>query len=158
MMNIKKIIIILSFFLLIGCGYEPIYSKKKLEKNYNFSITSIKFEENNEINQMLINNLKSFINIKNKLKLLNLKIKSSTNKTIISKNLKGNAERYLIEINVNLIIFENEVLKKEFFFKESFNYNSQTNKFNLNQYEKNIKENLISKISDNIILELYSLQ
>ena len=158
MMNIKKIIIILSFFLLMGCGYEPIYSKKKLEKNYNFSITSIEFEESNEINQMLINNLKSFINIKNKLKLLNLKIKSSTNKTTISKNLKGNAERYLIEVRVNLIIFENEVLKKEFFFKESFNYNSQTNKFNLNKYEKNIKENLISKISDNIILELYSLQ
>ena len=157
-MNIKKIIIILSFFLLMSCGYEPIYSKKKLEKNYNFSITSIEFEESNQINQMLINNLKSFINIKNKLKLLNLKIKSSTNKTTISKNLKGNAERYLIEVRVNLIIFENEVLKKEFFFKESFNYNSQTNKFNLNQYEKNIKENLISKISDNIILELYSLQ
>ena len=158
MMNIKKIIIILSFFLLMGCGYEPIYSKKKLEKNYNFSITSIEFEESNEINQMLINNLKSFINIKNKLKLLNLKIKSSTNKTTISKNLKGNAERYLIEVIVNLIIFENEVLKKELIFEESFNYNSQTNKFNLNQYEKNIKENLISKISDNIILELYSLQ
>ena len=157
-MNIKKIIIILSFFLLMGCGYEPIYSKKKLEKNYNFSITSIEFEESNEINQMLINNLKSFINIKNKLKLLNLKIKSSTNKTTISKNLKGNAERYLIEVRVNLIIFENEVLKKEFIFEESFNYNSQTNKFNLNQYEKNIKENLISKISDDIILVLYSLQ
>ena len=157
-MNTKKIIIILSFFLLIGCGYEPIYSKKKLEKNHNFSITSIKFKESSEINQILLSNLKMFMNIKNKLKLLNLKIKSSTNKTIISKNLKGDAERYLIEINVNLIIFENEVLKKEFFFKESFNYNSQTKKFNLNLYEKNIKENLISKISDNIILELYSLQ
>ena len=157
-MNIKKIIIILSFFLLIGCGYEPIYSKKKLEKNYNFSITNIEFEESSEINQILLSNLKMFMNIKNKLKLLNLKIKSSTNKTIISKNLKGNAERYLIEVRVNLIIFENEVFKKEFFFKESFNYNSQTNKFNLNQYEKNIKENLISKISNNIILKLYSLQ
>ena len=143
---------------MMGCGYEPIYSKKKLEKNYNFSITSIEFEESNQINQMLINNLKSFINIKNKLKLLNLKIKSSTNKTTISKNLKGNAERYLIEVNVNLIIFENGIFKKEFIFKENFNYNSQTNKFNLNKYEKNIKENLISKISDNIILEIYSLQ
>ena len=157
-MNTKKIIIILIFFLLAGCGYEPIYSKKKLEKNHNFSITSIKFKESSEINQILLSNLKMFMNIKNKLKLLNLKIKSSTNKTIISKNLKGDAERYLIEINVNLIIFENEVLKKELFFKESFNYNSQTNKFNLNLYEKNIKENLISKISNNIILELYSLQ
>ena len=157
-MNIKKIIIILSFFLLMGCGYEPIYSKKKIEKNYNFSITSIEFEESSEINQILLSNLKMFINIKNKLKLLNLKIKSSTNRTIISKNLKGNAERYLMEINVNLIIFENEIFKKEFIFKESFNYNSQTNKFNLNQYEKNIKENLISKISNDIILVLYSLQ
>ena len=72
--------------------------------------------------------------------------------------MKGDAERYLIEIRVNLIIFENEVLKKEITFEESFNYNSQTNKFNLNQYEKNIKENLISKISNDIILVLYSLQ
>ena len=156
-MNIKKIIIILSFFLLIGCGYEPIYSKKKLEKNYNFSITNIEFEKTSEINQILLNDLRMLMNLKNKLKLFNLKIKSSTNKTIISKNLKGDAERYLIEINVNLIIFENEVLKKEFFFKESFNYNSQTKKFNLNLYEKNIKENLISKISNEIILELYFL-
>ena len=158
MMNIKKIIIILSFFLLMSCGYEPIYSKKKLEKNYNFSITSIEFDESNEISQMLINNLKMFINLKNKLKLLDLKIKSSTNKITISKNLKGDAERYLIEVRVNLIILENEALEKEFIFEESFNYNSQTNKFNLNQYEKNIKENLISKISDDIILVLYSLQ
>ena len=158
MMNIKKIIIILSFFLLMGCGYEPIYSKKKLKKNYNFSIISIEFEESNEINQMLLNNFKMFINLKNKLKLLDLKIKSSTNKITISKNLKGDAERYLIEVRVNLIIFENGVLKKEFIFEESFNYNTQTNKFNLNQYEKNIKENLISKISDDIILVLYTLQ
>tara|TARA_B000000460_G_C21428404_1_gene354020 strand:+ start:288 stop:761 length:474 start_codon:yes stop_codon:yes gene_type:complete len=157
-MNIKKIIIILSFFLLMGCGYEPIYSKKKLEKNNNFSITNIEFEESSEINQILLNNLKMFMNLKNKLKLLNLKIKSSTARTTVSKNKKGNAERYLIEVNVNVNVFENEILKKQFIFKESFNYNSQTNKFNLNQYEKNIKENLISKISDNIILELYSLQ
>ena len=157
-MNIKKIIIILSFFLLIGCGYEPIYSKKKLEKNYNFSINNIEFTQTSEINQILLNDLKMFMNLKNKLRLFNLKIKCSTNRTTISKNLKGNAERYLIEVNVNLIIFENEIFKKEFIFKESFNYNSQTNKFNLNQYEKNIKENLISKISNEIILELYSLQ
>ena len=142
---------------MIGCGYEPIYSKKKLEKNYNFSITSIEFEGTSEINQILLSNLKMFMNIKNKLKLLNLKIKSSTSKTIISKNLKGNAERYLIEVRVNLIIFENEVLKKEFFFKESFNYNNSANKFDLKRYEENIEDNLIKKIITKITLYLYSI-
>ena len=40
-MNLKKIITTLSFVLLLSCGYEPIYSKKKNNNNYNFSINKI---------------------------------------------------------------------------------------------------------------------
>ena len=43
-MNLKKIITTLSFLLLLSCGYEPIYSKKKINSNYNFSINTINFD------------------------------------------------------------------------------------------------------------------
>ena len=56
-MKIKKILSILTFFLLFSCGFEPIYSKKKLENKYNFTITSIGFSGENIINQSLKNNL-----------------------------------------------------------------------------------------------------
>ena len=61
-MKIYKIITILTFLLLLNCGYEPIYSKKKLETNYNFTIKTIVFSGENIINQNLKNNLKNYIN------------------------------------------------------------------------------------------------
>ena len=64
-MKIKKILSILTFFLLFSCGFEPIYSKKKLEDKYNFTITSIGFSGENIINQSLKNNLTILTNIRN---------------------------------------------------------------------------------------------
>ena len=51
----KKVVIILSFLLLLSCGFEPIYSKKELEKKFNFSISRIQFSGENTINQFLKN-------------------------------------------------------------------------------------------------------
>ena len=34
-MKINKFLTILTFFLLFSCGFEPIYSQKKLDSNYN---------------------------------------------------------------------------------------------------------------------------
>ena len=59
-MIIKIISIIFSFLLLLNCGYEPIYSKKKIEKNYNFSIEEITFLNQNTINQLIKDNLLKF--------------------------------------------------------------------------------------------------
>ena len=57
-MNLKKIITILSFLLLLSCGYEPIYSKKNNNSNYNFSINTINLIWDNKVNQILKNKLK----------------------------------------------------------------------------------------------------
>ena len=48
-MNIKKTITILSVFLLLGCGYEPIHSKKKKNYYYNFTIKKNWFWRKKEI-------------------------------------------------------------------------------------------------------------
>ena len=61
-MLIRIITITLSFLLLLSCGYEPIYSKKKIEKNYNFSIEKITFTNQGTNNQLIRNNLTKYLN------------------------------------------------------------------------------------------------
>ena len=58
----------------------------------------------------------------------------------------------------NLEVFENEILKGKKNFEEKFEYTNRSNKFDLKQYEKNIKDNLISELSYEIIRYLNSLK
>ena len=157
-MNIKNITIIFCFFLLLSCGFEPIYSKK-IQNNYNFSINKIDFEGKNEINQILINNLKNYLNSKEKAKakVFDLKIYSKITKAITSKNKKGNPELYEMEITIDIEAFDNQILKGKTIFKENFEYKNLSNKYNLDQYENNLQKSLMSEISNRIILYLYSL-
>ena len=73
-MNLKKIITTLSFLLLLSCGYEPIYSEKKINKNYNFSINTIDFIGDNKVNRILKNKLKKYLNKNKKSTELNLNL------------------------------------------------------------------------------------
>jgi len=158
MINTKKIITILIFLLLLSCGYEPIYSKKKIDQKYNFSISKINYMSKNRTNKIITNNLKNYINLKNKPKEFNLLVDTKIIKNITSKDKQGNAETFVLNINVNLKTFEGEIEKDEKNFVENFEYKNQSNKFNLEQYEKNIQEILINKISKNIISYLYYIK
>ena len=155
-MNLKKIITTLSFLLLLSCGYEPIYSKKKINSYYNFSINTINFKGDNKVNQILKNLLQKILNKEKKSTELNLNLNSRVEKFVTSKDKKGNAKRFSIKIIINLEIYESEILKGKANFEEKFEYNNKSNKFDLKQYEKNIQDNLISKLSDEIIRYLKS--
>ena len=157
-MNLKKIIATLSFLLLLNCGYEPIYSKKQINSNYNFSINTINLIGDNKVNQILKNKIKKILNKEKKSPGLNLNLNSRIEKVITSKNKKGNPVGFSIIITTNLEVFENEILKGKKSFEEKFEYNNRSNKFNLKQYEKNIKNNLISELSYEIIKYLNSLK
>ena len=157
-MNIKKIITTLSFLLLLSCGYEPIYSKKKINNNYNFSIKTINLIGDNKINQILKNKLIRNLNKEKKSIELNLNLDSRVVKTVASKDKKGNPIRFTIKIMTNIEVFESEILKGKKNFKEKFEYNNRSNKFDLKQYEKNIKDNLISQLSYKIIKYLNLLK
>jgi len=154
----KKIILLFTFFLLLNCGYEPIYSKKKLEKNYNFTIDNIGFSGENSINQNIKNNLINYINIKNRPIKYDLIINSKINKTITSKNKKGDAEIFFIKITIDLDVMENDQIKNKISFDESFEYNNKSSKYELKKYEKTIKKNLAYKLSENILQHLYSIK
>jgi len=159
-MNLKKIFTTLSFLLLLNCGYEPIYSKKQVNSNYNFSINTINQIGDNKVNQILKNKLKKNLNLNNEeiSNEFNLNLNSKIVNTITSKDKKGNPKRFSIKIIIALKVFENDILKGERKFEEKFEYNNRTNKFDLKQYEKNITDNLSSELSDKINTYLNSLK
>ena len=154
-MKINKILTILTFFLLFSCGFEPIYSQKKLDSNYNFTIASIGFSGNNNINQYLKNNLVNYINNKDKEIKYDLIINSNIIKKITTKNKKGNPEIFYTKIQINVDIIENNQIKNKTIFEESFEYKNKESKFELNKYEKNIHKNLTNKLSKDLVEYLY---
>ena len=157
-MNLKKIITTLSFLLLLSCGYEPIYSTKQINSNDNFSINTINYIGNNKVNQILKNKLKKILNKEKKSIELNLTLNSMVEKVVTSKDKKGNPISFEIKIIIDLEVFESAILKNKRNFEEKFEYNNKSNKFDLNKYEKNIKDNLISKLTNEIIKYLNSLR
>ena len=154
-MKIKKILTILTFFLLFSCGFKPMYSQKKLSSNYNFTITNIGFSGNNNINQYLKNNLVEYINNEDKEKKYDLIIDSSIIKTITSKNKKGNPEIFYTKIQINVDIIEDDKIKNKTIFEEGFEYKNKSSQFELKKYEKNIQKNLTNKLSKDLIEYLY---
>ena len=150
-MNLKKIITTLSFLLLLSCGYEPIYSKKNINNNYNFSIKTINYSGDNKVNKILKNKFTKYLNKESKSTELNLNLNSKVEKSVRSKNKKGNPIGFSIKIMINLEVFESKIIKGKTNFERNFEYNNKSNKFDLLQYEKNIKGNLISELSNEII-------
>ena len=157
-MNLKKIITTLSFLILLSCGYESIYSNKQINSNYNLSINTINYTGNNKVSHILKNKIKKNLNNEKKSTGLNLNLNSRLEKVVTSKDKKGNPIRYSIEIIINLEVFESGISKDKTNFEENFEYNNKSNKFDLKQYEENIKDNLIARLSDEIIRYLYSLK
>ena len=153
MINTKKITIIISFLLLLSCGYEPIFTSSKA----NFSITEIKLFGKINVGSKIKKNLNIYRNVENKNTFYSLKINADQKKNVISKDAKGDPKIFEIQISVDLTILENNKIKNKKNFKESFTYNNSTNKFDLKRYEKNIEDNLIKKIITKITLYLYSI-
>ena len=153
MINFKKIFIIISFLLLLSCGYKPIFSSSKA----NFSITEIKLFGKTNIGSKIKKNLNIYKNIENKSIFYSLEINSDQKKNVASKDTKGDPKILDMQITVDLTILENNKIKNKKNFKESFTYNNSTNKFDLKRYEENIEDNLIKKIITKITLYLYSI-
>ena len=145
--------LVLLIILLSACDYKPIYSRK----NINFSIKEINAKNQNRLFTELKNNLKIYLINTNIEKNYVLNIESKQNKKITSKDTSGNAKTHSLEIIIKLKVFKNNKVIADKKFTEIFNYNTQENKFNLSQYEKNISTNLINKISENIIIYLTSI-
>ena len=151
-MKNKSILLILLFFILANCGFEPIYSSKKS----NFNIGEIKITNKNKFNSILKNNLKNISNSESQNK-FDLIINSEKKRIISSKDTKGNPQLLTMIISVEVQIIKDNVIKNKKNFSQNFSYSNNSNKFSLAQYEKDIEKNLINKIIENINTYLLSL-
>ena len=144
----KIIIIVIASFILNNCGYTPIYSSK--EKN--FYIEKISKKNSSKLNSKFANNLKIFSN-KNSKNIIEIEIDSVKKIETSQKDDKGDPSRFQMTIVLNInIISENYNKTKTF--SSDFNYSNDSNKFSLKQYEKEIENNLISKIVEKSIIYL----
>ena len=73
---------------------------------------------------------------------------------IISRSSTGSAAIYRSTITVYLLLSEEDKVIKQKKFASSFTYNKNKNKFDFIQYQKNIKVNLINKITEEIFIFL----
>ena len=151
-MKNKSILLILLFFILANCGFEPIYSSKKS----NFNIGEIKITNKNRFNAIIENNLRNISNNESQ-NIFDLIINSERKKIVSSKDAKGNPQLLTMIISVEIQIIKNNVIKNTKNFSENFSYSNDSNKFSLGQYEKDIEKNLINEIIENINSYLLSL-
>ena len=148
----KKNFLILIFFFITQCvGYEPIYSSKE----QNFYIDTISTEINDKISRNIEKKLKPYTR-KNEKQKITLKISSNKKEKILSKDNKGDPVILEIEISTNVVISYNNITKT-LKFLERFSYTNQSNKFEFEQYKKNIEKNLIDKIFDKLIFKLRNI-
>ena len=76
---------------------------------------------------------------------------------IKSKNTKGEALVFSLRVNGNVLVFTDEALIRNIKINKFFDYQNDSNKFNLSEYEKNIENNLLSKITNEIIFDLIEI-
>lgn len=144
----KKIFFILLF--LSSCGYQPLYTNQNQK---NFAYEKVTLIGDKVLNRKII----SALNVKEKkdsdlIDEIIFDIKKITLET--SKDEKGQVASYRTSISLNLTIKnQNNVLKTNVF-TEDFSYNTMSNKFDLVEYQREIENNLVNKIIDNLIIYL----
>ena len=149
----KKYCLIIVLLFFTQCDYKPIYSKN----NQNFGIKIIEFNENRS-NKILANRLENYSYEKNNIFLYELKLLTSENKLILSKDTKGDPLLLGLKINLKIEVYEKNKLitKKEY--NEQFNYQNLSKKFELSSYESEIRSNIYDKIISKILIDLTNLK
>tara|TARA_Y100001958_G_scaffold91343_1_gene62292 strand:- start:1557 stop:2024 length:468 start_codon:yes stop_codon:yes gene_type:complete len=144
MKNLKYFLLLL---FLLSCGYSPIY---QANQKSNFKLGVIEYSGDKEIGRSIIKNIERLK--KNKTdNIYNVSLISSKKDVVATKDKKGNASSFKTTIIVDFYLdnaSNNKNFKKKFI-KETI-YNSMDNKFELNQYKKNLEKNMISQILQDI--------
>ena len=143
----KKILYISLIFFLTNCGFSPVYLKNT---NLNFSIEQVNFTGDRDLNNFLRTNLNQYKNknVKNK---LYIDASSIYKKIILSKDGTGQVSNYQLEAEV---IFLVKPLNKKIKITEKKIMDSMNDKFDEDRYERTIKQNFASSISNKLSLEL----
>ena len=145
----KKILLTL-ILILYGCGYQPIHINKNLN---NLEFKEIILIGDKDLNRLIMDSL-SLKENKSNLLLNSIQITTNTLVEETSKNSKGQAQTYRTIITAKLLITNNEEIIKNKTFMEDFSYNSRDNKFELVEYQDEVRDDIIKKIIEEIVIYL----
>ena len=147
---LKKIFfIILSLNLLNHCDYKPVYSK---QNNINQKIVVEGFNGDKDINNLIVNNLKRISKESSKNN-INISFNTIYTKKILAKNNKGTITDYQSNVETTFIITKKNSIEN-FVVEEKFNFQKMADKYEEKNYERDIKKNFASSISQKLVLRL----
>jgi len=154
----KNIFCIVLMFLLTECAdYKPLYSSDESS----FNIGEIDYEGNDiNIARKIGRDLKNIIRTKDDGRKINIIISCEKNKKVATKNTKGTATNFEMQIVINTIVTEtssNEVLldKKYIFQKIYQNKNSASETANL---ESKIIDETVTEVVRLVNIDIQTLQ
>ena len=143
----KKFLIILLYFL-ASCGYQPVYVTNSTNE-VNFQ--KIELLGDKKINRQIISALQikeeEYNDALNKLSLNSEEIISET-----SKDSKGQVTTYRTTVRINYKVTHKGEVISERIFNKDFSYNNKENKFDLVEYQKEIKSSIVNEIIDELII------
>lgn len=149
-MKLKNKLIILIFILIGGCGYQPLLTSNKMG---DFYIKNINFTGDKELNNFLKINLKKYSE-----NTVGEKIQVDVNteyyKNEISKNASGSVEKFEITAKAVFFVTDQNSQKNKIIINESFTMDRQDDLNSEIRYERIIKQNFASSISNKLIIKL----
>ena len=135
----KKIILLLTFIFLYGCGYTSVL---KNQNQQDIKISIINIEGDFQTNNFIKNQIKLSTNPSSS-KNFNVNILSTYEKIIIAKDSAGVATDYKINLGLEfIIILENNI---KVTYSDSINIKNNSKNFEQMEYEREIKKNFASQ-------------
>ena len=155
-MNKFKIIylVIISILLLNSCSYEPVFSNK----DYGFEINGVTLLGDKDVNRNLKNNLNLIVNKGNSSgKKYNLSIDTKKERKVVSKDAQGDPLKFELVLSSTIIVSNNQKTLVTRKIDKNYIYNNLSDKFELEQNERIIIDNLSEKIFDVVISLIMNL-
>ena len=153
---LKKKFLLILFLFLSSCGYQAIHSKKN-SINYDFFIEELTFVGDKNVNLKIKEKINNYT-LNEKDKKFTLIINSSQKKIILAKDISGNPTSFKSTIIINVKVLMKNNFKNNLQIIENFNYNNNSNKFELKRYEREIRNNLSETATDKLIFKLSNIQ
>ena len=148
----KKLIALILLVTLANCGFKPMLSISESS----FSIDKIEYSD--VLGRQLNNNLKQYHQKRGRDRNYSLVAETAESREITLKDKKGNPSSFRLGVSVDLSVFENDKLVFKKKFGQKFDYSNSSKKFELSKFEDEIKKSMLDKISEEIVLSLYSIQ
>ena len=148
----KNITLIILVLFLYSCGYSSIY---KNQKSQNFKINIIEAKGNSEMNNLIKNEIKLYSG-KNTTNIYNLKIDTDYTKEILTKNSAGVITDYKLSV-ISIFVVDLKGMTKIIELSETINIKNQSDSFEQNIYEKNIKRSFASSIREKLVSKILNI-